>query len=137
MSKKSDLNKSLDALVNFKDLILVGDENHQANSNLVCVNIFDNSKVSLDRNHLHHALVYLRSLFEIKLIEGGSAKFYSWYDAQAGQLRFSAISAETCGLPFKCKYSITDNEFEVIDDALSEISSLGGVGVLVVYVKLL
>lgn len=137
MTKKSDLEEHLDALVIFKDLVLVGDVDHQANLNLTCVNVFDSGDASLDRNYLHHALVYLRKLYENKLIEGCRAKFYSWYDAQAGQLRFSAISTEACGLPFKCKYSVTDDEFEVVEDALSEVSSLGRLGVLVVYVKLI
>lgn len=137
MTKKSDLEEHLDALVIFKDLMLVGDVDHQANLNLVCVNVIDSGDASQDRNYLHHVVVYLRKLFEKKLFEGGRANFYSWYDAQAGQLRFSAISAEICSLPFKCKYSVTNNEFEVIEDALSEVSSLGRLGVLVVYVKLI
>jgi len=135
MSKDFYLKDRLDTLVTFKCLELIGDDAYQANSNLICFDALDNCGVHLDKFSLHYAIIYVEGIFSNRLNSSRRAKFYSWYDAQTCQLRFSAVSAEISELPFKCKYSIVSDALKIVDDALSEVSSLGHFGVLMVYVK--
>jgi hypothetical protein len=137
MMENDELKKYLDGLLRFGELMLAGDINDQANFNLICINVDGFGSAPLDRAHLCYALVYLKKIFKNKKKDVSRAKFYSWYDAQSGQLRVSAIADDLCRLPFKCRYSITSDHLDVVEDVFSEISSLYKTGLLLVYVEVI
>jgi len=50
--------------------------------------------------------------------------FYSWFDAMAGQLRFSSVSARHKKLPFNRKLIIIDDAEVLAVEALNEYSDM-------------
>jgi len=109
--------------------------NNQANFNLTCINFDGVGSAPFDRAHLCYALVHLKEIFKNKKRDVSRAKFYSWHDAQSGQLRVSAIADDFCRMPFKRQYLITSNHLDVVEDVFSEMSFLHKSGLLPVYIE--
>ena len=92
----------------------------QAIANMVTIGLSDSSLKDWGKDSLREFILGCRDLYKNKS-EGQALLFYSWYDEQAGQLRFSAISSENKTPPFQC-----DLKFVELDIIVENIFAHSG-----------
>lgn len=76
----------------------------------------------LSTDSVLHAVLAIEKSWRDQVIANrqGKAMFYVWHDEMAGQLRMSAIGADSLDLlPFGCRLEITDCLQEIVEEFLS------------------
>jgi hypothetical protein len=82
----------------------------QAIANMVTIGLSDENLKDWGKESFREFILGCRHLYEIKRADR-SMLFYSWYDEQAGQLRFSSISSEHKKPPFQCNIKYVELDF--------------------------
>jgi hypothetical protein len=103
--------------------------NHQAVANMAMIPMYAPYLIQGGADSIGMLLMYASEHYAaIQGFEASSAGilFYSWYDAQAGRLRMSAISRAFASPPFRCDCDFDASVKEIERDCLAEISSLYG-----------
>lgn len=82
----------------------------QAIANMVTIGLSDNKFKDWGKESFRGFILGCRDLYENKRA-CRAMLFYSWYDEQAGQLRFSSISSEHQNPPFQCNIKYVELVF--------------------------
>lgn len=82
----------------------------QAIANMVTIGLSDKSLKDWGKEAFRDFILGCRDLYENKRA-GRAMLFYSWYDEQAGQLRFSSISSAHKSPPFQCDLEYVELDF--------------------------
>ena len=108
----------------------------EAHGNLWTFGLDDDQRAAITSDEVE---AFIRAVFIARgrwLTErqAGSMRFYCWHDAQAGQLRFSLVSAAHDSLPFGCPIELVKDLNVVIQSFLEDFAVVSSLRVWVVVV---